>query len=105
MPESATALHWHGDTFALPADAIRLGSSAGCGEQGFLVPGRCLGLQFHFEADEALARAFVEGSADFSLWPKGRLVQEPGEIVDLAGRFCGGNRRLLFLILDGFFGG
>jgi GMP synthase-like glutamine amidotransferase len=105
LPESATALHWHGDAFELPAGALRVGTSAGCGEQGFLVPGRCLALQFHFEADEALTRAFVEGSSDFSQWPKGRFVQSPEVIVESAARFCGENRQLLFEMLDAFFGG
>ncbi len=50
LPASLEVLHWHGDTFDLPAGALRLASSAGCQNQGFLYDGRILALQFHSEA-------------------------------------------------------
>lgn len=42
-------LHWHGDTFDLPAGAERLCSSATTENQGFAIGRNVLGLQFHVE--------------------------------------------------------
>lgn len=49
FPDSFEALHWHGDTFALPKDAIALGASEACEQQGFIFDNRVVGLQFHLE--------------------------------------------------------
>jgi GMP synthase-like glutamine amidotransferase len=53
FPPSFTAFHWHGDTFAIPAGAVPLGSSAACDNQGFLIGDRVLALQFHPEVTSA----------------------------------------------------
>lgn len=42
-------LHWHGDTFELPAGSERLASSALYENQAFLYGHNVLGLQFHLE--------------------------------------------------------
>jgi GMP synthase (glutamine-hydrolysing) len=44
-------LHWHGDTFDLPAGAKRLAHTDVTPNQAFSVGDRVLGLQFHVEAD------------------------------------------------------
>lgn len=44
-------LHWHGDTFTLPAGASNLASSALVEQQAFSIGNWLLGLQFHPEAD------------------------------------------------------
>jgi GMP synthase (glutamine-hydrolysing) len=44
-------LHWHGDTFDLPAGATRLASTAITPNQAFNIGDRTLALQFHVEAD------------------------------------------------------
>jgi GMP synthase-like glutamine amidotransferase len=46
LPE---AFHWHGDTFALPVDAIHLAASQGCAHQAFVVNEQVYGFQFHLE--------------------------------------------------------
>jgi GMP synthase (glutamine-hydrolysing) len=102
LPGSTMALHWHGDTFELPAGSIRLGASKACLEQGFVLPGKCLGLQFHFETDAALVREMVEGSSDFSHWPKGDFVQPPETILNNADHYCATTSPLLFHVLDTF---
>lgn len=37
LPDSFTALHWHGDTFDLPSSATLLASSAACKNQAFVI--------------------------------------------------------------------
>ena len=105
LPHSTLALHWHGDTYELPVGAIRLGTSEACAEQGFVVPGKCLGLQFHFETDKALVREMVEGSSDDASWPKGNFVQSPRIILEGAERNCGTTRPLLYHLLNVFCAG
>jgi GMP synthase-like glutamine amidotransferase len=100
LPAESTVLHWHGDTFSLPPGAVRLASSPACAEQGFHVPGRCLGLQFHMEVDAALARLYVD-SQDH--WPVGPHVQKPSGILAQAAKHAEANRPLLHGLLDAFF--
>jgi GMP synthase-like glutamine amidotransferase len=57
-PEVFSPRHKHFDSFDLPPNSVRLGSSEQCVEQGFRYGDRVWGLQFHFEMDqtaEALA--------------------------------------------------
>jgi GMP synthase-like glutamine amidotransferase len=99
LPTASTVLHWHGDTFELPAGATRLADSEGCPEQGFFIPGKCLGLQFHMEVDPPLVKQFVDGQGE---WPTGPYVQAPETILREAASTCDQNRRLLHGMLDGF---
>jgi len=99
LPGQATVLHWHGDTYSLPEGAIRLASTAVCLEQGFVIPGKCLGLQFHLEVDPKLAVGFVHSQG---IWPEGPYVQLPEDVIDHAESFHAANRRILFLLLDQF---
>ncbi len=99
LPESGSVLHWHGDTFALPPGATRIAVSTGCPEQGFLIPGKCLALQFHMEVDPALVRLYVKSQHE---WPSGPYVQSPDQILAEADDHCHRNRDLLFGMLDCF---
>jgi GMP synthase (glutamine-hydrolysing) len=65
--EAAAVLHWHGDTFDLPAGAVRLASTALYKNQAFAVEKYALGLQFHIEADPGqLEKWFVGHAAELS---------------------------------------
>jgi len=58
-------LHWHGDTYDLPEGAVRLASTALCPNQAFRIGPRAFGLQFHVEANAAIAKRWAVEDADF----------------------------------------
>ncbi|MFT3700913.1 MAG: gamma-glutamyl-gamma-aminobutyrate hydrolase family protein [Agriterribacter sp.] len=64
LPSSLTVLHWHGDTFDLPKDAILLAENAVCKNQAFVVGEKVLGLQFHFETTENTLPLMIENCGD-----------------------------------------
>lgn len=57
-PREFDALHWHGDTYTLPREAVGLASSAQYEQQAFVFR-RAYGLQFHLEVTSALARQWL----------------------------------------------
>ncbi len=101
LPDATTVLHWHGDTFGLPPGATRLAASEGCAEQGYIIPNKCLGLQFHLEVGLALVKEFVAGQAT---WPEGRYVHKPEMILNEAANHSNINRDVLHGLLDQFCG-
>jgi GMP synthase (glutamine-hydrolysing) len=65
LPEETVVLHWHGDTFDLPAQARRLASTTACTNQAFQLGSRMFGLQFHCEVDARSVEAFLQADAEF----------------------------------------
>jgi GMP synthase (glutamine-hydrolysing) len=49
--EGQAVLHWHGDSFDLPPDALHLASTSHYAHQAFSIGQNVLGLQFHPEVD------------------------------------------------------
>ena len=63
--DDGPVLHWHGDTFELPAGAIRLASTEICINQAFGYGAAVLACQFHPEAEaKGLERWFVGHTAE-----------------------------------------
>lgn len=56
-----TVFHWHGDTFDLPRDAIRLASSEHYLNQAFQYKS-AIGLQFHLEVDEKMINLWLDNA-------------------------------------------
>lgn len=85
LPNTFDVLHWHGDTFSLPDNAIPLASSEACLNQGFILNERVLGLQFHLETTP-------ESALDLTIHCKNELddsqfVQSAEEILVKPERF------------------
>lgn len=79
FPDRFVPFHWHGDTFAIPAGAVPLGSSSACANQGFLWGERALGLQFHPEVTPASLEALIRECGDelaLAGTARGRSVQD-----------------------------
>jgi GMP synthase (glutamine-hydrolysing) len=71
LPKQAPVLHWHGDTFELPAGATLLASTALCRHQAFRLGARQIGLQFHCELDAETIALWVREDLDYVLGANG----------------------------------
>ncbi len=63
LPGEFPIFQWHDDTFGLPPGAVRLATSAAAENQAFRIGRAVYGIQFHFEADRPLVRAWSEAFA------------------------------------------
>ncbi len=61
IPSPATVFHWHGDTFDLPDNALKLAHSRDYQNQSIKI-GSAIGVQFHLEVDEPTIRLWLEKS-------------------------------------------
>lgn len=62
--DSFSIFQWHGDTFTLPDQALRLASNAVTPNQCFRVGRAGYGMQFHFEASRTIVEGWRAGYAD-----------------------------------------
>jgi GMP synthase-like glutamine amidotransferase len=98
LPETMIVLHWHGETFDLPEDAVRLASSDACVNQAFEFNKKALGLQFHLEVQPEGLQKLIENSAgDIDLGP---FVQSAGAMLAAADELSQRLRPELYRILD-----
>jgi GMP synthase-like glutamine amidotransferase len=58
LPHDVLTLQWHGDTFDLPHDAVRLAGSPAYPNQAFRVQ-KAYGVQFHLEVSAEMAREWA----------------------------------------------
>ncbi len=65
LPAQPLVLHWHGDTFDLPAGAVHLASTAVCANQAFRL-GRQVGFQFHCELEAETIGVWAHEDAAFA---------------------------------------
>ncbi len=99
FPEQFTALHWHGETFDLPDDALWLASSDGCPHQAFQLGRHVLALQFHLEATPESVRELVAHAAE-DLQKPGRFVQAADDILSPPEEYFREANRLMDQVLE-----
>ncbi|MCP5328145.1 MAG: glutamine amidotransferase [Steroidobacteraceae bacterium] len=61
--QDVPVLHWHGDQFDIPRDAVRLAGTAVGANQAFALGTQVLGLQFHLEVDTGQLERWLVGHA------------------------------------------
>lgn len=98
LPETFTPLHWHGETFDLPANALRLAETDAVPNQAFQL-GSAIGLQFHLEATSASLQQMVENAAHEI--ESGKPFQQPAlEILAQAPQAAPAAQAILYRLLD-----
>ncbi|NLX06320.1 MAG: type 1 glutamine amidotransferase [Phycisphaerae bacterium] len=97
FPAAFPAFHWHGDTFEIPAGAVRAASSEACVNQAFVYGDRAVALQFHLESTPQSVNLLIENCADELT--EGRYIQRPEPMRSDDGRFARINR-LMTRLLD-----
>lgn len=63
----AEVFQWHGDTFDLPANALRIASSEVYENQAFRYKDNVYALQFHIEVRPEIVKEWLEGKEDIDL--------------------------------------
>ena len=94
FPETLMTMHWHGDTFTLPADARRVAESDATANQAFVFGERIVGLQFHIEI-AAITPADLDGLKT----PPGRHVQTREQLLATPAEMAA-TRAAFFGLLD-----
>ncbi len=99
FPDQCMVLHWHGDTYTLPAGARRLAWSEGCAQQAFAWGDRVLALQFHLELGSRNLEQLIACSGD-ELAEGGVWVQSAEALRAGAERHAGAAAALLDRVLS-----
>ena len=88
--------HWHGDTFDLPENAVRLAFSEGCKNQAYLYKDKVLALQFHLEPTLNSMQQMIDyGKKELK---SARYVQTEQELLKEI-HLIESNRKVLFALL------
>ncbi len=77
LPDRLCVLHWHGDTFTLPAGGELLASNDRYERQAFRVGPVAWGLQFHMEVTAEAVEGFLAAFADEADQRAGRSGRRP----------------------------
>lgn len=97
IPPILNVLHWHGETFDLPNEAMLLAESKACVNQAFLYREKVVGLQFHLEFND---RSTDEMLHYCSHELKEELYVQSAEKIISQKHFIPVAKKALFGILD-----
>ncbi len=79
FPDNLTAMHWHGDIFDIPQNALSLFTSDACANQGFIYNDTVIGFQFHIETTGSSLDALLSHCGNELV--DGAFIQEKEVIV------------------------
>jgi hypothetical protein len=104
LPADLLSLQWHGDTFDLPAGAVRLAGSPAYPNQAFRYGATAYGVQFHVEVSVEMAREWAAVPAyadalDQTLGP-GSLPRLVAEMEQKAAGMQASARQMFWRWLD-----
>jgi GMP synthase-like glutamine amidotransferase len=97
LPKEFVAFHWHGDTFDLAENCVRIASSKCCRNQAFLYQNHVVGLQFHLESSKASIQTFINKCGDELV--NGEYIQSSEEIL-AQHHYVTKTKQILFALLD-----
>jgi GMP synthase (glutamine-hydrolysing) len=98
IPATFTTFHWHGDTFEIPADSIRICSSQACVNQGFIYKEHVVGLQFHLEATHKSINDLLENCGTELI--NGKYIQNRDDLLCNTEKYVEQNNSILVQIFN-----
>lgn len=101
LPREFTAFHWHGDTFDIPAGAVRMAESNGCANQAFEYNVKVIGLQFHLESTRESIEKLIEHCGD-EIIGGASYIQPPEKMLGAIHEAASTNR-IMRTFLDNLF--
>ncbi len=99
IPGVFSAFHWHGETFDIPAGAVRAAQNEACTNQAFFYGENVLALQFHLECTEESICGLISNCGE-ELKEGGSYVQ-PAEAL-IKEEMIASSNSLMELILKDF---
>jgi GMP synthase (glutamine-hydrolysing) len=97
-PARFQAFHWHGDTFDIPANAIKIATSKACANQAFVYGRRTVALQFHIESTAESVERLLTNCKDEIV--EGKPYIQSADEIKKRNRHLLHIRTLLFGLLD-----
>jgi GMP synthase (glutamine-hydrolysing) len=102
IADDMKVLHWHGDTFDLPAGATHLAATESTPHQAYAFGRHALGLQFHIEASApGLERWYVGHALEIASTPAVSLATLRADAAREAPRLAPAAQSALHAFLDG----
>lgn len=92
-----TVFHWHGDTFALPENAVHLAATAVTPNQAFRSGEKVFALQFHLEVTPAAIESMIQHCGE-GLVP-GEWIQSAAE-MRAGAHYCAATNARMFELLN-----
>lgn len=98
FPENLNVFHWHGDAFTIPQNAVKLFSSKGCSNQGFIYKENVIALQFHLETEENSVALLCENCVEEIV--AGEYIQDVNTMKELTTINISNANNTMFALLN-----